>query len=119
MTQRLVILVTAFAAAMALEAQPSPAPPAAAPAAAARSGQGEGAGSTIFGDHCLTCHGKVAGAPTYNAMRAMTSDRILGSLTSGSVKAHAEEVTKMTDQQMRDIAEWISERRLGGEHEEA
>src|SRR5580658_701811 len=89
-----------------------------APAAAAGRGRGgEGAGSTIFGDHCLICHGKVGNAPSYAAMRVMTSDRVYASLTSGSVKAHVEEVAKLTDVQLRGIAEWVSERRLGGENE--
>jgi len=50
-------------------------------------------------------------------MRVMTSDRVYASLTSGSVKAHVEEVAKLTDVQLRGIAEWVSERRLGGENE--
>lgn len=80
---------------------------------------GEGAGSTIFGDHCESCHDKMAGAPTYSAMRNMTSDHIYSVLSSGSVKAHADEVAKLTDPQLRDIAEWVAERRIGGDHEEA
>ena len=109
------IVAGVFAAVSAAQAQPTAAPPAA--AGPGRAGQGEGAGSTIFGDHCLTCHDKASNAPTYAAMRVMTSDRVYASLKSGSVKAHAEEVAKLTDQQMRDISEWVSERRLGGDHE--
>jgi polyvinyl alcohol dehydrogenase (cytochrome) len=92
---------------------------AAVPAGPPNRNMGEGAGSTIFGDHCESCHDKTAGAPTYAAMRNMTSDHIYSVLSSGSVKAHADEVAKLTDAQLRDIAEWVAERRIGGDHEEA
>jgi polyvinyl alcohol dehydrogenase (cytochrome) len=72
----------------------------------------EGAGSTIFGNYCENCHGnpKVDSAPAPAMLKQMTPERIYAALTTGSMAANARE---LTDQQKRDIAEWVGGRKLG------
>ena len=86
----------------------APASPAA-PAAGAR-GTTEGAGSTIFGNYCEQCHGKIETAPTPAVMKKLTPEHIYEVLTKGSMVPMAKD---LTDQQKRDIAEWVGGRKLG------
>ena len=81
-------------------------------AAAAPKAGGEGAGSTIFGNYCETCHGnpKVPEAPPPGMLRKMTPEKIYFALSQGEMKPMA---TNLTDQQQRDIAEWVGGRKLG------
>lgn len=72
----------------------------------------EGAGSTIFGNYCENCHGnpKVEGAPTPATLKQMTPERVYQALTTGDMVTLAKD---LTDQQKRDIAEWVGGRKLG------
>jgi polyvinyl alcohol dehydrogenase (cytochrome) len=74
------------------------------------SGDTEGAGSTIFGNNCESCHGKVESAISPALMKKMTPEHIYEVLTKGAMVPMA---TNLTDQQKRDIAEWIGGRKLG------
>ena len=84
-----------------------------APAAAVSpTGTTEGAGSTIFGNTCESCHGnpKVPTAPNPAVLMKMTPERIYQALTTGDMVLMAQ---KLTDEQKRDIAEWVGGRPLG------
>ena len=78
----------------------------------ARRGFTEGAGSTIFGNYCESCHGnpKVEAAPAPAMLKMMTPERIYLTLTKGEMVPMAKD---LTDQQKRDIAEWVGGRKLG------
>jgi len=71
----------------------------------------EGDGSTIFGNYCENCHGKLDSAPTAAALKQMPPERIYQALTTGDMRGEAQ-TAGLTDQQMRDIAEWIGGRKL-------
>ena len=73
-------------------------------------GTTEGAGSTIFGNYCESCHGKVEAAPTPAMLKKMTPEHIYLALTQGDMVQMAKD---LTDQQKRDIAEWVGGRKLG------
>ncbi|HEY0263056.1 MAG TPA: PQQ-binding-like beta-propeller repeat protein [Granulicella sp.] len=75
---------------------------------------GEGAGSTIFGNFCESCHGnpKVPEAPLPGTLRQMPPEKIYQALTEGDMKTIAQQ---LTDDQKRDIAEWVGGRKLGAE----
>jgi polyvinyl alcohol dehydrogenase (cytochrome) len=88
-------------------AQLSPAPSPGSPVAR---GTTEGAGSTIFGNYCESCHGKVEAAPTPATLKKMTPEHIYAALTTGDMVAMAKD---LSDQQKRDIAEWVGGRKLG------
>ncbi len=77
-----------------------------------RRGFTEGAGSTIFGNYCESCHGnpKVEAAPAPATLKMMTPERIYLTLTKGEMVPMAKD---LTDQQKRDIAEWVGGRKLG------
>ena len=80
---------------------------------------GEGAGSTIFGNYCESCHGnpKVPEAPPPAMLRKMTPEKIYFTLSQGEMKPMAKD---LTDQQQRDIAEWVGGKKLGaGENGDA
>jgi polyvinyl alcohol dehydrogenase (cytochrome) len=72
----------------------------------------EGDGSTIFGNFCENCHGnpKVDSAPAPSVLKQMTPERIYFTLTQGDMVKIAQ---GLTDQQKRDIAEWVGGRKLG------
>src|SRR3954462_7939339 len=70
----------------------------------------EGAGSTIFGNACETCHGKVEEAPRPEMLKKLTPEKIYEVLTTGAMKSQA---ASLTDQQKKDIAEWVGGRKLG------
>jgi polyvinyl alcohol dehydrogenase (cytochrome) len=89
----------------------TPGTPVAAPAAAAVRGTTEGAGSTIFGNYCEQCHGKIEAAPTPAMLKKMTPEHIYLALSQGDMVQMAKD---LTDQQKKDIAEWVGGRKLGG-----
>src|SRR5689334_5177429 len=70
----------------------------------------EGAGSTIFGNACGGCHGKIETAPSPAMLKKLTPEKIYEALTTGDMRNQAKD---LTDQQKRDIAEWVSGRSLG------
>src|SRR6185369_1210176 len=82
--------------------------PAGQPAAQVRGN--EGAGSTIFGNTCQGCHGKLDSAPPPAMLKKLTPEKIYEALTTGNMKNQAAD---LTDIQKRDIAEWVSGRKLG------
>lgn len=86
-------------------AQQPPAPP------AGQMRVTEGAGSTIFGNSCESCHGnpKVDSAPSPATLKQMSPEKIYEALTTGTMVANAKD---LTDQQKRDIAEWVGGRKL-------
>src|SRR5215471_10866632 len=63
----------------------------------------EGAGSTIFGNACGGCHGKIETAPSPAMLKKLTPEKIYEALTTGDMRNQAKD---LTDQQKRDIAEW-------------
>ncbi len=71
-----------------------------------------GAGSTIFGNYCENCHGnpKVDSAPSPAVLKQMTPERIYQALTTGDMVNAAKD---LSGQDKKDIAEWVSGRRLG------
>ena len=67
----------------------------------------------VFESRCAQCHGGNAAerrAPDRNALNAMTPERILEALTTGSMVANA---TGISDNQKRALAELLSGRPLG------
>src|SRR5215212_5711007 len=67
----------------------------------------------VFEARCAQCHGGNAAerrAPDRNALNAMTPERILEALTTGSMAANA---TGIADGQKRALAELLSGRPLG------
>jgi polyvinyl alcohol dehydrogenase (cytochrome) len=88
-------------------AQQQPAPPSQ-PVVQVRGN--EGAGSTIFGNSCGGCHGKLETAPSPAMLKKLTPEKIYEALTTGDMRNQAKD---LTDQQKRDIAEWVSGRSLG------
>ena len=67
----------------------------------------------VFEARCAQCHGGNAAerrAPDRNALAAMTPERILAALTTGSMVANA---TGISDGQKRALAELLSGRPLG------
>ncbi len=74
----------------------------------------EGAGATIFGNVCLTCHGKddIKEAMSPDMLKQLTPEKLYASMTTGSMRTHADNAG-LTDEQKVAIAEWVSGRRLG------
>lgn len=70
--------------------------------------------SQLFYNNCTACHGnpKVPRAPDPAVIRQMSPERIYQALTTGSMRQMAKDLS-LTDQQMRDIAEYMSGRKLG------
>jgi len=73
-------------------------------------GNTEGAGSTIFGNYCENCHGKIETAISPAMMKKMTPEHIYEVLTKGLMVPMAKD---LTDEQKRYIAEWVGGRKLG------
>lgn len=84
--------------------------PTGSPPAGVVPGTTEGAGSTIFGNKCEQCHGKVESAPAPAILKKMTPEHIYEVLTTGDMVPMAKD---LTDQQKKDIAEWVGGRKLG------
>src|SRR6185503_8799322 len=91
-------------------------PPAAAPAPGGRGGAavmpGTEDGIAQFETRCSVCHNNPALdlVPSASAVRELTPERILESITTGSMKAHVE---GLNDGQKRRIAEFMSGRPMG------
>ena len=88
-----------------------------APAAAPQGGGQRGApgtenGIAVFQTQCMTCHGNpnVERAPSPNAIREMSPERIYAALTSGVMKDQGD---KLPDQDKRGVAEFMSGRPMG------
>jgi polyvinyl alcohol dehydrogenase (cytochrome) len=111
--ETLIVLFAVFLLAQ-WHAQPQQQPglPQGSPPPASPRGRGttEGAGSTIFGNYCESCHGKVEAAPTPATLKRMSPEHIYAVLTKGDMVPMAKD---LTDQQKRDIAEWVGGRKLG------
>ena len=88
-------------------AQQSPAPQTGAQGRGPRAS--EGAGSTIFGNYCENCHGKLDYAPAPELLKKMTPEHIYEVLTTGVMAPMTQD---LDDQQKRDIAEWVGGRKL-------
>src|SRR6185503_14409970 len=71
-------------------------------AAVSPRGQSEGPGSTIFGNTCEQCHGKIESAPSPATLKKMSPERIYNALTKGDMVQMAKD---LTDLQKRQIAE--------------
>ena len=70
--------------------------------------------SQLFYNNCTKCHGnpEVPGAPDPAVIRQMSPERIYQALTLGSMRQMAKDLN-LTDQQMRDISEYMGGRTLG------
>src|SRR5215510_3971095 len=66
------------------------------------------ASGRLFEQNCMTCHGKLAGAPATAALRQMPETTILNALSTGA----AHEKTRMTGEQQRDLAEYLTGKNL-------
>jgi hypothetical protein len=75
-------------------------------------GQSEGPGSTIFGNYCEQCHGRIESAPTPATLKKMTPERIYLALSQGDMVQMAKD---LTDLQKRQIAEWVGGRMMGSQ----
>src|SRR6516165_4010871 len=69
-------------------------------------------GIAVFQTQCMTCHGNpnVDRAPSPNAIREMSPERIYAALTSGVMKDQGD---KLPDQDKRGVAEFMSGRPMG------
>jgi polyvinyl alcohol dehydrogenase (cytochrome) len=102
----LLFLATAF-----IQASPQ-APQAAPPGGRGRGVPGTESGFATFQTRCSSCHGDplVDRAPSREAIREMTTERIYASLTTGSMQTQAE---GLSDIQKQRLAEFMSSRPLG------
>ena len=91
-------------------ATPPQAPPA--PGAGRGFAPGTEAGFATFQTRCSACHGNpaVERAPSPNAIREMTPEKIYDALVSGTMQAQGQ---SLTDVQKRGVAEFMSGRPLG------
>jgi polyvinyl alcohol dehydrogenase (cytochrome) len=82
------------------------------PGAGQRGQPGTENGIAVFQTQCVACHGnpKVDRAPSPNAIREMSPERIYEALTTGVMKAQGD---KLSDQDRRGVAEFMSGRPLG------
>jgi len=98
-----------------------PAPPGQAPGPAPQGGGGARGGAAVpgtesgwstFQNRCSLCHSNPGPnqGPTAEAIRLMTPERIFASLTTGTMKAHAEGIS---EGQLRRVAEFMSGRPMG------
>jgi mono/diheme cytochrome c family protein len=71
----------------------------------------EGAGSTIFGNACGGCHGKIESAPPPAMLKKLTPEKIYEALTTGDMRNQAKD---LTDQQKRDIYRRMGFRKVVG-----
>src|SRR5262245_66087361 len=68
----------------------------------------------VFERRCATCHdnpGPDSRAPSREALRALTAERVLAALTTGSMVPNA---TGMNDEQKRAMAELVAGKAFGG-----
>jgi len=82
------------------------------PTGGQRGAPGTENGIAVFQTQCVACHGNpnVDRAPSPSALREMPPERILEALTSGVMKTQGE---KLSDQDKRGVAEFMSGRPLG------
>jgi mono/diheme cytochrome c family protein len=87
------------------------------PAGGQRGAPGTENGIAVFQTQCVACHGNpnVDRAPSPSALREMPPERILEALTSGVMKTQGE---KLSDQDKRGVAEFMSGRPLGSGKQE-
>lgn len=105
--------VTAWVGSAQLHGQQQPAPNApVAPPGGQRGAPGTENGIATFQTQCMSCHGnpKVDRAPSPNAIREMSPERIYTALTTGVMK---EQGDKLSDQDRRGVAEFMAGRPLG------
>ena len=101
--------------ALAQDAPPASGPPPGGPPPTVRMGLGV-QGEILFNSTCTACHtpqgGQSAapGAPVQETLRQYSPERIYQALTTGKMQVQA---AALNDGQKRDIAEWLSARRLG------
>jgi polyvinyl alcohol dehydrogenase (cytochrome) len=75
------------------------------------SGQSAPDGAALYGRHCATCHDAAAArVPDREALRSMTSERVLASMETGSMVTMA---LGRTAAERRIIAEFITGKRIG------
>ena len=70
-------------------------------------------GGPLFELHCATCHGNPPSgsrAPDRATLRQFTPERVMEALTTGAM---AVAVPGLTDEERRDLAEWVEGRGLG------
>src|SRR5262249_4593038 len=68
-------------------------------------------GSTVFTDHCATCHaGNDQRIPTVAALRQRTPEAIVDALTTGAMRQQGAE---LTDAERRAVAEFLGGRSAG------
>jgi polyvinyl alcohol dehydrogenase (cytochrome) len=110
------IILGVLVIAIGIYAQAPPAPQAA-PTPQAGGGQrgaqpGTENGIAVFQTQCMSCHGnpKVEKAPSPNAIRDMSSERIYSALTTGVMKDQGD---KLSDADKRGVAEFMGARPLG------
>src|SRR2546426_9020174 len=112
----LVVAITIYAQAPQAPAagQPRGQAPGQAPAAGGgqRGTPGTENGIAVFQTQCVACHGNpnVERAPSPAAIREMPPERILAALTTGVMKDQGD---KLSDQDKRGVAEFMSGRPLG------
>lgn len=72
----------------------------------------EGNGGRVFGNNCRSCHGnaQVPQAPAPAMLKRLPPETIYQALTTGEMKTQAQH---LSDQDKRDIAEFLAGRRLG------
>jgi polyvinyl alcohol dehydrogenase (cytochrome) len=101
----LVVILISGTAAVWTQSPPSQSPTV--PASSAKQVMG-------FETHCAICHdnpGPDSRAPSREALRQFTPERVLAALTTGPMAAIA---TKMTDDEKRTMAELVTGKRFGG-----
>jgi polyvinyl alcohol dehydrogenase (cytochrome) len=86
------------------------------PPAAANLSQGTETGIATFLQHCMNCHGSpnVPQAPSPDAIRQMSAERIYEALTTGVMKPQGD---SLTDSQKKMLATFLSGRPLGAVQE--
>src|SRR5215472_9656087 len=102
--------LTALVVAIAIYAQaPQPQAP---QGGGQRGAPGTENGIAVFQTQCMSCHGNpnVERAPSPNAIREMSPERIYTALTAGVMKDQGD---KLSDQDKRGVAEFMSSRPLG------
>src|SRR3974390_987779 len=79
--------------------------------AIAQGGGSESTGTHLFNDHCANCHGNPQSerAPSPATLKQMLPEHVYEVITTGAMKNMA---VGLTDQQKRDIAEYLGGRKL-------
>jgi polyvinyl alcohol dehydrogenase (cytochrome) len=110
MGYRMLAIGTALIAlALGLAAQQHSAP--AGPPLATEAQNYEAKGDFDFLNSCAICHGRIERAPDITILQKLSPEKIYETITTGSMK---EQAAKLSDEQKRKIAEFLSGRKLGG-----